>query len=450
MHSLYLPFLVLLGTLSIVDCLECYSCSGVSSVNNCISTTQCRTGQSCYTNSFTSGQDTKLTMGCTNNEQCGIQSGIVGRDVSERETSCHECCSTERCNYQLCIHFKPTTCMDDVKVDCAYLNAMFNICKDIQHSKNVCPKFCGLCTLVDGNWAEWSQWSACDVTCEKGLQTRKRTCTNPAPAHHGLDCVGNKTDTKTCLNQPCPIHGGWTGWENWGACSVTCDVGVQRRVRNCTNPYPSRFGDHCFGDPLEYKICMQGPCTNGGWSTWGTWTTCSATCDGGLRSRFRNCTNPSPSLHGQYCAGPVTEMEDCNQKQCVSEVVFLAHALSTYSVSSGERFIFTTNLVNVGGAYSNANGYFTAPVGGSYSFSYQFCFSTTGKHMYVNIMINNTYYSASHYYEAQTNVCNSSKIFVYLKKGDRVWVKCHSATSGTQLYENSQHMNTFSGILIRT
>jgi hypothetical protein len=37
--------------------------------------------------------------------------------------------------------------MDDVKVDCAYLNAMFNICKDIQHSKNVCPKFCGLCTL---------------------------------------------------------------------------------------------------------------------------------------------------------------------------------------------------------------------------------------------------------------------------------------------------------------
>ncbi|XP_060594093.1 thrombospondin-1-like isoform X2 [Ruditapes philippinarum] len=445
MYSSYIPIIVLLGALGTVDCLECYSCSGVSSVNSCISTTQCRTEQSCYTNSFTSGQDTKFTMGCTNNDQCGIQSGIVGRDVSERETDCHECCSTERCNNQLCVHFKPTTCMDDVKVDCAYLNAMFNICKDIQHSKNVCPKFCGLCTLVDGNWAEWSQWSACDVTCEKGIQTRKRTCTNPEPAHNGLYCVGNKTDTKACLLQPCPIHGGWTGWENWGACSVTCDVGVQRRVRNCTNPYPSRFGDHCFGDPLEYKICMQAPCANGGWSSWGTWTTCSATCDGGLRSRFRNCSNPSPSLHGQYCAGPATEVDDCNQKQCV--IVFLAHGVTDTTPRSGQDLVFPTVLFNEGGAYSSSTGKFTAPLNGPYSFSINIC-HTTGQHLYLKFMVESKVYSIVDFYDGYSAVCQSTDIDVYLHKGERVWITCVGGNT-TISSENQNSRTFFSGALTR-
>lgn len=57
---------------------------------------------------------------------------------------------------------------------------------------------------MDGNWADWSQWSVCDVTCEKGIQTRKRTCTNPAPENQGMDCVGNNTDIKECVKELCP------------------------------------------------------------------------------------------------------------------------------------------------------------------------------------------------------------------------------------------------------
>ncbi|XP_053384635.1 uncharacterized protein LOC128550186 [Mercenaria mercenaria] len=144
-----------------INSLECYSCSDVSDIESCLNTSFCSIGQSCVTNSVTSGQITKFTLGCIENQQCGTlssgASGLVGRDISVRSTYCHECCSTERCNNQLCLHHKPTTCIDDVKVDCAYMNAMFNICQDTVHSKNVCPKFCGLCTLVDGNWAEWSQ-----------------------------------------------------------------------------------------------------------------------------------------------------------------------------------------------------------------------------------------------------------------------------------------------------
>ncbi|XP_053390929.1 ectin-like [Mercenaria mercenaria] len=59
-------------------------------------------------------------------------------------------------------------------------------------------------TAVNGAWSEWSAWSDCDVTCESGTQTRARTCTNPAPAHGGLDCAGNGMETQSCYRGLCP------------------------------------------------------------------------------------------------------------------------------------------------------------------------------------------------------------------------------------------------------
>ena len=44
------------------------------------------------------------------------------------------------------------------------------------------------------------------------------------------------------------MHGDWTDWESWGACSVTCDVGLQKRSRTCADPTPEKHGQHCFGE----------------------------------------------------------------------------------------------------------------------------------------------------------------------------------------------------------
>ncbi|XP_060587424.1 A disintegrin and metalloproteinase with thrombospondin motifs 1-like [Ruditapes philippinarum] len=131
---------------------------------------------------------------------------------------------------------------------------------NVHDAKLICPKFCNLCLLVDGNWANWSGWSECDVTCGNGKHTRFRTCTNPAPAYQGLECEGEKTDAKTCQRQSCPVHGGWTVWSKWNACPVTCGLGMQKRYRNCSDPYPLRNGNHCFGDADEYRICFQQFC----------------------------------------------------------------------------------------------------------------------------------------------------------------------------------------------
>ena len=57
---------------------------------------------------------------------------------------------------------------------------------------------------VDGKWSEYGAWSDCSAECGTGKQARTRTCTNPAPAHGGKDCVGEATETQDCNVRECP------------------------------------------------------------------------------------------------------------------------------------------------------------------------------------------------------------------------------------------------------
>lgn len=69
------------------------------------------------------------------------------------------------------------------------------------------PYFCFFRLVVDGNYTEWTDWTACDKTCGTGVMTRWRACSNPAPQFGGRDCslFGPDTETKTCqLKDYCP------------------------------------------------------------------------------------------------------------------------------------------------------------------------------------------------------------------------------------------------------
>ena len=57
---------------------------------------------------------------------------------------------------------------------------------------------------VDGGYSDFGDWSECSAECGGGTQSRNRTCTNPAPANGGADCVGDNTETRECNNQECP------------------------------------------------------------------------------------------------------------------------------------------------------------------------------------------------------------------------------------------------------
>ena len=58
------------------------------------------------------------------------------------------------------------------------------------------------------------------------------------------------------------VHGGWSSWAGWEACSVSCDEGVKKRHRTCTSPAPTVFGHYCIGDSVDFDICHEQPCNN--------------------------------------------------------------------------------------------------------------------------------------------------------------------------------------------
>ncbi|XP_052786286.1 uncharacterized protein LOC128221726 [Mya arenaria] len=229
-----------------VGALQCHSCDNAPNITDCNQTVTCKQHQSCST--FVSQGPTKtFTLACMDNQLCQRDPGIIGK----RQTmACYECCASDL----------SSACQDDESFDCPRANTHFGICNNIDEAKKICPNFCGICP-VDGQWTNWSEWTACDVTCDQGNNTRMRTCTNPEPKNNGSDCVGDANEYKRCDREPCPVHGGWSTWLPWGSCSVSCGIGIGSRDRTCTNPKPERFGDHCFGKPQESKICTSRPCT---------------------------------------------------------------------------------------------------------------------------------------------------------------------------------------------
>ncbi|KAL4216648.1 Hemicentin-1 [Mactra antiquata] len=246
-------FLLLLHIPISVNGLQCVSCQDVVDEALCTSTQTCTQGQ-----------------------QCGVDvSTIIGRDISNisrrQSPICKECCSTDSCNIDLCRHQK-----------------------------------------LDGQWSTWSDWTQCVVTCDNGTVSRQRTCSNPAPSGGGLNCTGQSSQIKQCFTAtPCPVNGKWSEWSHWDSCSTSCEAGIQTRTRTCTNPKPDHQGDHCFGPNVDARLCDEGPCADGGWSSWSTWSTCTNKCGNGIKTQSRSCTNPVPSPHGHDCVGDPIRVDTC-------------------------------------------------------------------------------------------------------------------------------------------
>ncbi|XP_047127311.1 collagen alpha-1(XII) chain [Hydra vulgaris] len=82
---------------------------------------------------------------------------------------------------------------------------------------------------------------------------------------------------------------------------------------------------------------------NGYWSEWSQWTECSATCDGGVRSRSRTCNTPKKV--GAYCDGKEEENEPCNEEVCTSkctkqiEIGILLDASTSVTLSNWKKTI---------------------------------------------------------------------------------------------------------------
>ena len=176
-------------------------------------------------------------------------------------------------------------------------------------------QFCNTgCCPVNGNWTEWTEWTNCSVVCGGGTQNRSRVCLGHSCGGY---CEGLNHESKSCNEECCPVNGTWADWADWSACTVTCGRGTQVRHRNCID---SECGGSCDGTDLDTRSCNTDCClVNGSWTEWSNWTTCTATCGGGMQNRTRQCTGFSC---GGFCDGEDVDERQCNKECCPQDGVW--------------------------------------------------------------------------------------------------------------------------------
>ena len=71
---------------------------------------------------------------------------------------------------------------------------------------------------------------------------------------------------------------------------------------------------------MNYELPCFPSIVHGNWTDWTPFGTCSKTCGGGIKNRFRTCTNPKPQHGGRDCEGSLVESMDCNILPCPSKL----------------------------------------------------------------------------------------------------------------------------------
>ncbi|MBN3316428.1 UNC5D protein, partial [Atractosteus spatula] len=148
---------------------------------------------------------------------------------------------------------------------------------------------------VNGGWSLWTEWSACNVRCGRGVQKRSRTCTNPAPLNGGVFCEGMSMQKITC-NSLCPVM-----------CVVNNGV-IFSPILSMLYALSS-----VIYIILTLSVRIMKHEVDGGWDAWSEWTVCSAECE---HRRRRECTSPSPRHGGKACEGLGQEAENCTDGLC--------------------------------------------------------------------------------------------------------------------------------------
>lgn len=170
-------------------------------------------------------------------------------------------------------------------------------------------------------------------------------CGGYDPGNIGTPC-GTAYDPGVCsctvTNEGCTVEctdtywptcggGGTCGWGAWSECSATCGGGVQSRYNSCNGTTQTQ-ACNTQACPLPTPLPTPGaptpqpsPCVFGGWST------CSASCGGGTQTRTDNCGN--------------TQTQSCNTQECPCSV----GAWSACSATCGAGTQTRTNSCVSGG-----------------------------------------------------------------------------------------------------
>ncbi|XP_018320780.1 A disintegrin and metalloproteinase with thrombospondin motifs 9-like [Agrilus planipennis] len=133
---------------------------------------------------------------------------------------------------------------------------------------------------------EYGEWSQCSKTCGVGTRTRSAHCIdNQRQAVDNSYCsYTEKHVSEFCNTDNCPY---WTEG-GWSSCSATCDKGYKTREYYCNVGGRVIAPEACdlSSRPNVTVACEERACAR--WTT-GKWGGCSVTCDQGVQTRKVYC-----------------------------------------------------------------------------------------------------------------------------------------------------------------
>jgi len=200
------------------------------------------------------------------------------------------------------------------------------------------------------------------------------------------------------------VHDGYTVWQEWSPCWIQGE-----RYRRCRRNRQR----YCFSEDVskctlsvstrwprivtEIEDCEASQCViDGQWTPWGRWGSCSLHCGGGVRSRKKECENPSPQNGGAACVGQDSEQGPCNEFPCYQHPVDGGCDFESFAGESCKDYRFPTHTPwkkgkgrtpSPGtGPYSDHTKAYDPTLGGNGHYAYmeaskipnnQYCFQTT-------------------------------------------------------------------------
>lgn len=155
---------------------------------------------------------------------------------------------------------------------------------------------------VDCVWDLWGPTGPCSASCGGGTAIRNRTVLTLA-SNGGTDCIGKASDEQPCGQNPCPVDCSWQDWTNWTACTVTCSpVPVTQTRTRKVQTVAGYGGAPCTGDSVDKQACNITACpVDCVLSSWSEWGACSVSCGtGGKQVRARDKLT-APANGGKPC-----------------------------------------------------------------------------------------------------------------------------------------------------
>jgi len=200
-------------------------------------------------------------------------------------------------------------------------------------------------------WSEWGEWNSCTTTCGTGTKLRYRFVAEQAE-NGGRDCKGPSTVADQCFSATaCPIHCEYSGWQDWGECTKSCNVGVKHRERQILQ-HPGFGGLACDGKRKQPMVCNEKPCPlDCTWEAWTPFQACTVQCGGGEHKRSRALL--SEAQHGgRPCDGEKEEAIACNLHNCPVPCKFSAWAeWSNCPLSCGGSRAQRTRVITMQAAF---------------------------------------------------------------------------------------------------